>query len=149
MKINNKDVILEDYECDLLPYYFNEEQKKRAENGERIFVTAKKFFFEISKTEHKTIDYYETLMLEFLRNDDSKIKSLEGTELLYHFINYDWEGIGMSEVDEDGMFNITAYCDYNKNIVVVKTDVFEYGLAAALSIVKQIVNTEEENNDNK
>lgn len=141
ININNIPVRNEEYTKEKLPYRFTAEEKERSENGEQITIKGKKYFLELPFFEDETDSYFEELVQKHVDYDFNPKRGIEITRMIYGVMGLDWYFQGNKpEVSDDGSLSFTLKFsdDCSSDLLIVKTDIIEYGFAAAMEFIEQL-----------
>lgn len=146
--ITIKDIPLrnEEYKTKKLPYYMTDDEKKRAENGEDIYNFGTKYSLDLPNFGDSTDDYFESLVAKHADYNYNAERGDEITRFNYSVMAMDWYfySAGMTINDDGSIYFIVEASDDNSNdIIVVKSDVLEYGMAAAMEAISLLNESKE------
>lgn len=132
--INNIPVMEEKYtkEKVILPIMTEEEKAEK-------MISGISYSFNIPSCFDKSDEFYESLLdkhLDYKKNPNYKGK--EATAILYRFMHYDWFFSSVEDTfEKDGALRYILRFQDEKtnNIILIETDVIEYGYIVALEIM--------------
>lgn len=143
MKLNDIEIEKKEVAVEILPFFFTEDEKEQSANGIVVYRKGTEYRYSMPFFANEKNEFFEDLLVKYTPTYKNMDRSFFiATSLVHQFDDWFFEGI--EDYLDNGQYVLKIGSEENEDSILIETDVFEYGILAALEISQLINNNSKE-----